>query len=138
MLFACDTIFRAQGITHWRWQQDGAGAHSTASTTTGDGTRAIIQAKAALIEPWPAHSPDLSPIEKCWYACEQHVWACETWTDLPSFKAAVQRAWAHVITPAYCRTLFGGIRNTYEVCRASGGREVKGWGKGAKPKPVPG
>ena len=96
-------------------------------------TRAVIEAKAKLVEPWPAHSPDLSPIEKAWFACEQHLWVTEDWHDLTTFKAALHRSWAAVITPAYCSALFGGLRATYEVCIAAGGAEVRGWG--AVPSP---
>ena len=134
MLNAVDTIFKGQGIQHWKWQQDGARPHSVADTPIGRATRALIQAKATIVEPWPAYSPDLSPIEKAWYACEQHLWACESWHDLHTFRRALHRSWAAVITPVYCQKLFAGVRSTYDACVAAGGREVRGWGAGAKPK----
>jgi len=132
MLLECAKLFNDQGIQQWMWQQDGAGAHTVADTDLGRPTRALIRPHAALLEPWPAHSPDLSPIEKAWWVTEQHLWAMETWHDLATFKAALHRSWAAVVTPAYCRRLFGGIRSTYAACVAKGGDEVRSWGRLAK------
>ena len=132
LLHEVDTIFRAHGVLRWRWQQDGARAHSTANTANGRATRALITARAALLEPWPAHSPDLSPIEKAWAATEAHLHAHETWHDHASFLAAIRRAWAAVVTPAYCQKLFAGLRATYSACSSKQGAQVSGWGPTAK------
>ena len=117
------------------FQQDGARAHTCAPhTAAGAATRALIAQHANLLEPWPARSPDLSPIEKAWAHCKQHLWSAEHlhWHDITTFKAAVRQAWAEVITPAYCRRLFGGIRNTYDVCRRADGAAILGWGARAR------
>ena len=132
MLERCESMFKNEGITQWLWQQDGATPHSVAATEIGRPTRALIEAKATLVEPWPAHSPDLSPIEKAWFACEQHMWATMTWHDLPTFKVALHASWAAIITPAYCKALFAGLSATYNTCIASNGAEVRGWGKTCK------
>ena len=134
MLNDVNSIFQDKGITLWRWQQDGAGAHSVAETAIGAPTRAIIEAKAALVEPWPSHSPDLSPIEKAWAAVEQHLWATMTWHDLATFKVALHASWAAVVTPAYCLALFGGLKATYSMCAANGGVEIRGWGSSVRAK----
>ena len=105
-----------KGISIWRWQQDGAGAHSVAFTDICKPTRALIEAMATLVEPWPSHSPDLSPIEKAWAAVEQHLWATMTWHDLATFKLALHASWVAVVTPAYCLALFGGLKATYSCC----------------------
>lgn len=132
LLDGCDAIFRAANVPRWRLQQDGARPHTVANTPLGRLTRALITSKAALVEPWPARSPDLSPIEHAWSATEEHLHAHETWHDHASFLAALQRSWAAVVTPNYCRRLFGGLRNTYAACIAKGGAEVVGWGARAK------
>lgn len=118
---------------HWRFMQDGAPAHSVAPhTTCGKATRAVIAKYAELVEDWPPHSADLNPIEKAWAATEYHLWTNERWNDFNSFKAALERAWKAVVTPAYCRRLCGGVRRTMEVMVGNGGAEVKGWGANAK------
>ena len=132
MLHAVDAMFRAHGRQRWRWQQDGARAHSVANTPHGRATRALITARAALLEPWPAHSPDLSPIEKAWSATEAHLHAHETWHDHASFLAAIRRSWAAVVTPQYCQKLFRGLRATYTACSSKQGAQVSGWGATAK------
>lgn len=118
--------------TRWRFQQDGARAHSCKKTKIGDLTRALIEKHASIVEPWPPKSADMSPIEKAWSAVEQDMWATEEWTDLESLIAACRRSWEKVITPQYCARLFRGIRRTYEVVIAKEGREIRGWGRGAK------
>ena len=120
------------GDVKWRFQQDGASAHSCKDTLIGKITRSVIEECASLVEPWPAKSADMSPIEKAWYACEEHVWASETWSDLNTFTAAVRRSWQRKITPHYCAKLFRGIRPTYECVIAKGGRGIQGWGRTAK------
>jgi hypothetical protein len=132
MLLDVDAIFRAQGITSWRWQQDGAPSHTIANTTLGRDTRALIESHAELMDDWPAHSADLSPIEKAWAATSHYLYAHETWHDLATFKVALHHAWSVVVTPAYCRSLFAGVRNTYAVCVQKSGAQVKGWGQRAK------
>ena len=136
LLQAGDAIFSANSITGWTFQQDGARAHTTGDTAAGRPTRAMIEAHATLLEPWPAHSPDMSPIEKAWAVCEAYLWAEESWHDLISFKAAVRRAWAAAVTPAYCARLFGGLRATYEAVVRAGGAEVRGWGRQCRQKYV--
>ena len=118
--------------TKWRFQQDGASAHSCAKTMIGNPTRALIEKHASIIEPWPAKSADMSPIEKAWSAVEHDMWATEQWSDLETLIAACRRSWEKVITPQYCARLFRGIRRTYEVVIAKEGREIRGWGRGAK------
>ena len=113
----------------WRFQQDGAPAHTMANTAEGNSNRALIERFATPVEPWPAHSPDLSPIEKAWSRVESAVWETKTWDDITSFKAALIEAWEEVVTPAYCRRLFGGIRATYATCAQLDGALVRGWGR---------
>lgn len=131
MLAQCCAIFARHGISTWRWQQDGAKPHSIADTDIGNRTRALIERQAEIVEPWPAHSPDLSPIEKAWQATQDHVNAYEQWNDAAGYEAAVRRAWRAVVTPSYCRRLFGCIRATYERCVRDGGKQVHGWGHNA-------
>jgi len=126
LLAEADKLFNGQA---YRYQQDGARAHSIADTDIGKATRALIETRARLVEPWPALSPDLSPIEKAWSAVEQHLWATKNWTTMTEFKAAVHASWREVVTPAYCRALFRGVRATYAACQAAGGKQIRGWGR---------
>ena len=109
--------------------------HTTARhTTEGAANRALIEAHAVLHEPWPARSPDLSPIEKAWARCKQYLWSAEhiSWHNIVTFKAAVRQAWREAVTPAFCRALFRGIRRTYRVCSRAGGAAIVGWGSTAR------
>ena len=74
------------GVTVWNWQQDGAGAHTTADNTPAGraGKAAVAAGRGGLLEGWPAHSPDLSPIEKAWADCERELWSTYRWTNLPT------------------------------------------------------
>ena len=132
LLAAGKQLFEQQGQAAWCFQQDGATSHTVAQTEAGRATRALIEAQATLIEPWPPHSPDMSPIEKAWSAAEQHLWATEKWHDLHSFKAALHRSWSAVITPAYCKKLFRGLRATYDAVVRVDGAQIAGWGVGAR------
>ena len=125
--------FSDHGITAWRWQQDGAPGHTIANTDEGRLGRALVVKYAPLVEPWPAHSPDLSPIEKAWAATERYLWAELTWHDLATFKVALEAAWRAVVTPAYCAKLFSQISSTYAVCAANEGALIRGWGPRARP-----
>lgn len=116
----------------WRFQQDGARAHTVGPSEKGRPTRALIAQFASLIEDWPPRSPDMSPIEKAWFALEHDVWTNETWSDLDSFIAACHRSWARVITPQYCASLFRGVRATYECVVAKEGQRIQGWGNSAR------
>ena len=79
--------------TRFRFQQDGAPAHSVSRNPKNKGfvTRGVIERHASLVENWPANSADLSAAEKAWFTSEHDVWANETWHNLPTFKAALQR-----------------------------------------------
>ena len=128
-------LFAAENVLLWRFQQDGAPVHTVnAKTALGKATRAAIEHEASLVEPWPAHSPDLSPIEKAWSLAEAKLWETESWTNQKEFEAALVRVWETWITPSYCRKLFGGIRGTYAVCAEKGGALVAGWGKKCRAK----
>ena len=80
----------------------------------------------------------MSPIEKAWDTCEKHLWVTETWSGQQQFEAALSRAWAAAITPAYCRNLFRGLRATWECvgrptqAGGAGGGRVIGWGRHVK------
>ena len=91
LLPECKTLFQSNGISTWRWQQDGARPHTVASTTLGKKNRELIEKYATLVEPWPASSPDLSPIEKCWAIAEEELNSMD-WSDFNGFKRAVEAA----------------------------------------------
>eukprot|EP00966_Prymnesium_polylepis_P123524 2855851-Prymnesium_polylepis.1 len=109
----------------WRFQQDGAGIHSVAATLKGRKRGAPLSSESApnLLEPWPARSPDLSPIEHTWVAAVEKLHEQE-WHDFESFKLAVHCAWELTTTPAYCRKLLGGRQNVTgsPLDEARGGR----------------
>ena len=132
MLRDSKSIFAAAGKQVWRWQHDGAGAHTTADTPKGRPARQMIAQAPAQLVCWPANSPDMSPIEKAWSVVTAHVWRKERWQSQQEFEAALRRSWAAAITPDYCRRLFGGIPNTYRAVEKGKGARVRGWGKKVK------
>jgi hypothetical protein len=68
----------------WILQQDGDRSHSVASNSAVDAyNRCFPESHIEILSQWPAHSPDLSPIENLWAVVEAKANAlgCKTFTE---------------------------------------------------------
>ena len=83
LLAATRRIF---GENPWILQQDGDGTHTARSTLSW-----LESNNVTALSPWPAHSPDLNPIEKAWSKLKQ---------ILRSTKARTKEALEKAITEA--------------------------------------
>lgn len=98
----------------WRFQQDNARCHTSAYTT------GWIQDQQIETVPWPAASPDLSPIENIWGLMKIEVerMAPRNRDDL---KAAILSAW-DTVTWKYSPDLISGIQARLRKCVQLNGR----------------
>jgi hypothetical protein len=84
-----DLLFHAHGIRFWVLQQDNDRCHAGASSTAlTDYLSQNKKSKIQILPGWPAHSPDLSPIENFWSVVQMKAnkMGCKTFA---AFKRAV-------------------------------------------------
>lgn len=83
--------------THF--QHDGAPCHQTKAVKEWFGNHAI-----EILGPWPGNSPDLNPIENCWFQLKKKVSERRP-SSLQQLREAIKDVWVSEITPEYCRKL---------------------------------
>ena len=66
------------------------------------------------MNPWPALSPDLNPIEFILGDMKRAV-AQTRPNSIPSLRLAIRTAWWRVVTPEYCATLYGAESTTLKL-----------------------
>ncbi|GFW09179.1 transposable element Tcb2 transposase [Trichonephila clavipes] len=71
--------------------------------------------------PWPARSPDLSPVEHAWDQLKRHMPSCHSVHDL---ELAVQDLWAH-LPQNNIRYLINSILDHVSDCIAAGGGRTR-------------
>jgi hypothetical protein len=76
----------AYGRMTWTLMQDGASAHTSATTME------YLRMYANVLEDWPSGSPDMNPIENLWAILKERVAALAPKT-LDDLEAAIRIAW---------------------------------------------
>ncbi|MBW0583334.1 hypothetical protein O181_123049 [Austropuccinia psidii MF-1] len=64
--------------------------------------------------PWPAHSPDLNPIENVWKVMKTRVTKHHQPCTMDKLRAAIQSSWDN-LSPAFFEKLLVGMHNRMEV-----------------------
>ena len=74
------------------FQQDGASIHQSKKT------KSWLELKRIIIEPWPAKSPDMSPIENLWAWLAKKVYGNKPrYNTIEELKDAIWKAWDLII-----------------------------------------
>ncbi|GFU23298.1 transposable element Tcb2 transposase [Trichonephila clavipes] len=71
--------------------------------------------------PWPAHTPDLSPVEAVWDQLKRQMLSCHSVHDL---ELAVQDLWAH-LPQDNIRCLLNSMPDRVAACIAAGGGSTR-------------
>ena len=108
------------GRRSWILQQDGARIHTAASSMV----EARALAPGGLLEPWPANSPDFSPIENVWAMMAEKLGRMQPCTTSEELWGALQAARAE-ITPANLQNLFESMPRRLADCIERGGATVR-------------
>lgn len=106
----------------WTMQQDNDPTHRAVRDVLPHFNK-VNASRIEVLQKWPAHSPDLSPIENCW-AYAEGIASAKGCTDFDEYKRTVDRVFKNI--PAKM------IRNLYESmpvrlrdCIAKEGHRVK-------------
>lgn len=106
------------GDSNWVFMQDGDGAHTAKST------RAFLRHEGiSLLEPWPAHSPDLNPIENAWGIVEQSLQLVNPNTERGLWKS-MKRAWKEIDETKLCN-LCGSLPRRIQSVIDNAGQSIK-------------
>ena len=108
------------GRRSWILQQDGARIHTAASSMV----EARALAPGGLLEPWPANSPDFSPIENVWAMMAEKLGRMQPCTTFEELWGALQAARAE-ITSANLHNLFESMPRRLADCIEKGGAIVR-------------
>ncbi len=101
---------------NWEFQQDGAPAHTAASTQTW------LQAHVPSFisaDTWPPNSPDLNPIERVWGILVEKL-ANKNITTTQGFRRVIRQIWFSIETSTLQR-LYGALSNKIQTMRRSRG-----------------
>lgn len=103
------------------WQQDGAPAHTAATTR-----RFLTEAMAEFWTPemWPPSSPDLNPLDFSVWAHVQSIACAKRHANVEALRAAVASAWAGM-SADYIRKTCTSFRRRLEQVIGSGGEPLE-------------
>ncbi|GFX08755.1 uncharacterized protein TNCV_4227751 [Trichonephila clavipes] len=108
-------------INCWeQWTREGTHARKTGSGASRK-TRIVLRHTArtagVMTLPWPARSPDLSPVEHVWDQLKRQMPSCHSVHDL---ELTVQNLWAH-LPQDNIRCLINSMPDRVVVCIDAGG-----------------
>ena len=113
----CQGVF---GNTPWLYVHDRASIHSSANTQMrNDGQPHVAD--------WPTKGYDIMPIENAWSALQEEVAKRRPeagFRSMMAFKACIDEAWLHVMTPAYCKKLVGSVRGRLKKVKGAKGAYI--------------
>ena len=113
-------LMSANGHTSWVFQQDNDPAHKEAATHIRSYSRRHNKS-ISLLQGWPPHSPDLSPIENMWAWVDRNIKAagCQTFD---AFITKLQDLTSHV-PKEWCEAAIMGMRQRLvDTIHLAGGR----------------
>ena len=115
-----DDLFAVHKITKWTWQQDNDPTHPAVKPVIAAHNR-TQRSTVTLLEGWPPHSPDLSPIENVWAWVDAKVAAmgCQTFQE---FEAAVMETF-HNIPVKMCENLFNSMPKRLRIVEERDGEK---------------
>lgn len=93
---------------HVIFQQDGASCH------TAQSTKKWFQRQKLTVLPWPANSPDLSPIESLWGIMKKRL-RNERPTTIHELKSKISLIW-NSITVEECQNLMNSMNKRVNAC----------------------
>lgn len=97
------------------FQQDGAPCHQAKCVKQW-----FQQNYIKILEPWPGSSPDLNPIENCWFLLKKKVSLMNP-ISIENLHHCIQHVWEHEITKDYCRELIESMpRRISAILKAKG------------------
>lgn len=106
----------------WTFQQDNDPTHGAIQKALPEFNK-IHSSRIVLLRNWPAHSPDLSPIENCWAYAEWKA-SAKGCTNFDDYKRTVDRIFKNI--PAkMIRNLYDSMPRRLEACINNEGHRVK-------------
>ena len=116
-------IMASAGVNSWVLQQDNDPTHKRAAGKALEAFNATHTGRVRLLEAWPPHSPDLSPIENAWAIVQAKVDAagCQNFKD---FQETVVREWRD-LPASTIKNLMGSLPTRVRACLDLQGRKTR-------------